>query len=540
MGKRRRSGQHQPSRRSKPTALLSRADFLRQKALELLTQQQFAPALEALDTLIESGQACVDDYCLAGKTLLSMREFAQAAMALEDGLRLNSEHEACRFSLAATRFQLGDVSAAVRHFQWVADRYNNPQARLNLATIAPGCPEINHQQLLEIRQTFAQNLRADSDHRVVLRTRSADGRLRVGYISAFFHRSNYMKPVWGLINGHDRSRFEIHLFADDTHEQGLEWFKSGSRDQIHLTQTMSNRELATLIRQQQLDILVDLNGYSAAWRLEIFMSRLAPVTVTWFNMYATSGLPGIDWIIGDEFVIRPEEERFYSERICRLPQSYLSFVVGHHAPDVVPPPCLATQKLTFGSLVSQYKITPVVLDAWSEILKRCPDSRLILGNRSLAKTANRDYVEQQFQHRGVEQGRVQLLPPADHFEFLKYYDRIDIAFDSFPYNGGTTTTEAIWQGVPVLTFDGDRWASRTSRTLLMNCHLNDFVASSVADYIDQAVRWATNPESAEHLSRLRTEMRSSLLKAPVCQIDTMVKSMEATYLQLVEAVAKTR
>ncbi|MEZ6031838.1 MAG: hypothetical protein R3C17_02005 [Planctomycetaceae bacterium] len=539
MGKRARPGQKKPSSRSKPSALRSSAEHLRRKALELLTQQQFPLALEALDTLIESGQACVDDYCLAGKTLLSMREFAQAAMALEDGLRLDREHEESRFSLAATLFQLGDVSAAVRHFQWVADRYNNPEARLNLATIAPGCPEIDHQQLLEIRRTFARSLQADADTTPILRVRSADGRLRVGYISAFFHRSNYMKPVWGLINGHDRSQFEIHLFADDTDEQGLAWFKSGSRDQIHLTQAMSNRELATLIRQQQLDILIDLNGYSAASRLEIFMSRLAPVTVTWFNMYATSGLAGIDWIIGDDFVIRPEEEQFYSEKICRLPQSYLSFVVGHHAPDVVPPPCLGTRKLTFGSLVSQYKITPVVLDVWSEILKRCPDSRLILGNRSLAKTANRDYVERQFQRRGVEQGRVQLLPPADHFEFLKYYDRIDIALDSFPYNGGTTTTEAIWQGVPVLAFDGDRWASRTSRTLLMNCHLNEFVASSAADYIDQAVHWATNPDSPQYLSRLRAEMRSLLLKAPVCQIDTMVKSMEATYLQLFEAVAKT-
>ncbi len=512
---------------------------LRQNALELLAQQKVLPALDALDTLIESGQARVDDYCLAGKTLLSMREFAQAAMALENGLQFDSEHEESRFSLAATLFQLGDVTAAVRHFQWVADRYNNPQARLNLATIVPGCPEVNHQQLLEIRRTFAQDLRADFDTSAILRTRSADGRLRVGYISAFFHRSNYMKPVWGLINGHDRSQFDIHLFADDTNEQGLEWFRSGSRDRIHLTQTMSNRELVSLIRQQQLDILVDLNGYSAASRLEIFMSRLAPVTVTWFNMYATSGLAGVDWIIGDEFVVRPEEARFYSEKICRLPQSYLSFVVGHHAPDVVPPPCRSTQNLTFGSLVSQYKITPAVLDAWSEILKRCPDSRLILANRSLAKTANRNYVEKQFQHRGVQPDRVKLLPPADHFEFLKYYDQIDIALDSFPYNGGTTTTEAIWQGVPVLTFDGDRWASRTSRTLLMNCHLSEFVASSLTDYIDQAVRWATHPESPQHLSRLRTEMRSSLLKAPVCQIDTMVKSMEATYRELVEAAAET-
>ena len=534
MGKPKRSAQNKHTARATIDGSQYGYDELRRRARDYAAKGQVIPALEVLNSLIEAGQACVEDWCLGGDLLRSVGEFAQAVTVLEQGLQLDSEHEACRFNLAAALFQLGDVTSAVHHFEWVAERYNNLHARLNLAMIIPGCPDVSHQRLLEIRQTFAAGLRAmpDTNKPCVFRSRAAEERLRVGYISAFLHRSNYMKPVWGLINGHDRQQFDIYLFADDTKGNGLAWFKPGAHDHIHYTQSLDNAQLVSLIHEQQLDIVVDLNGYSMASRLEILLSRLAPVTVTWFNMYATSGLPGIDWIIGDEFVVRPDEEPFYSEKICRLPQSYLSFVVGHESPDISPPPCLTSQRFTFGSLVSQYKITPAVLDAWSEILKRSPGSQLVLANRAIAKTANRDYITRQFVQRGVTSERIKLLPPAEHFDFLKYYDQIDIALDSFPYNGGTTTTEAIWQGVPVLTFDGDRWASRTSRTLLMNCHLSEFVATGVLDYIDSAVHWAIDPISPQRLNTLRTEMRTSLLNSSVCQTGNMVQAMETLYVQL--------
>ncbi len=199
---------------------------------------------------------------------------------------------------------------------------------------------------------------------------------------------------------------------------------------------------------------------------------------------------------------------------------------------MTPPPCLSDQPFTFGSLVSQYKISPSVLDAWSEILNRSPESRLVLANRAIGTTCNRDYVAEQFLKRGVNSDRLRFLPPAPHFEFLKYYDQIDIALDSFPYNGGTTTTESIWQGVPVLTFDGDRWASRTSRTLLMNCHLSEFVASGVQEYINAAVRWATKPDTHKRLAELRRTMRPRLITSPVCQISSMVQAMEDFFLKI--------
>jgi predicted O-linked N-acetylglucosamine transferase (SPINDLY family) len=343
-----------------------------------------------------------------------------------------------------------------------------------------------------------------------------------------------MKPVWALLNGHDRQRFEIVLFADNTDGTDLNWFQPGPHDHVHLTGALDNAQMIQLIREQSLDILVDLNGYSVPARLPVLAARLAPVGVAWFNMYATSGLPGMDWIVGDEFVIRPEEEPYYSERVKRLPQSYLSFAVGHEAPAVAPQPCLNGHVFTFGSLVSQYKITPAVLDAWSEILQLAPEAGLLLANRTLASPSNREYLLGQFERRGARSNQIELLKPAEHFAFLKYYDRIDVALDAFPYNGGTTTTEAIWQGVPVLTFEGDRWASRTSTSLLRNCHLGEFVASGVDAYVAAAIRWATDSGSHQRLAELRRAMRPCLLDSAVCRTSSMVQAMEDWYWEVCE------
>jgi predicted O-linked N-acetylglucosamine transferase (SPINDLY family) len=258
----------------------------------------------------------------------------------------------------------------------------------------------------------------------------------------------------------------------------------------------------------------------------LFLERPAPVTVAWFNMYATSGLPGIDYLVGDDQVVRPDEEAFFTEKIVRLPLSYLTFQVDHPVPPVVPPPCLQHGSLTFGSLVAQYKITPAVLDAWADILRRTNRTRLLLANTALKSLHNRRYVAWQFTRRGVAPERLVLCGPADHVAFLKYYDRIDVALDAFPYNGGTTTMEAMWQGVPVLTFDGDRWASRTSHTLLHRTHLAEFVADDVRQMVELAISLARSPDTPLRLSDLRQQMRSRLQASSACDTPALARSME--------------
>jgi protein O-GlcNAc transferase len=269
-----------------------------------------------------------------------------------------------------------------------------------------------------------------------------------------------MKPVWGLINQHDRSQFEVHLFAETAASAIKHGYRAHPWDCFHDISGPSNEAAAALIERSGIDLLVDLNGYSAQPRLALVALKPAPVIAGWFNMYASSGMASYDYLIGDDHVIPPDEEEFYCEKILRVPGSYLTFDVDCPVPPVVEPPSLATGVITFGSLATQHKINGEVIHAWCRILQQVPNSRLLMRNAVLGSAANCQFVHDLFGKHNIPRERVLLRGRADHYQFLRTYDEIDIALDTFPYNGGTTTTEAIWQGVPMVTYWGDRWASR--------------------------------------------------------------------------------
>ena len=505
---------------------------------------QLIPAITAYDRLIELGAATASNWRWIGNLMSDLGEFAQALAAFEHGLKIEPADPEMHHNLAKACYKLGQVDRAVEHFEIAIAHADAEVSWSSLATMIPAAPAASHQKVLDVRREFARRLAASelaagesaaSENDAlpkVAATVPRHDRLRIGYLSSFFDGFNYMKPVWGLINHHNRERFQITLFSDGSAAKGMPGYNPQSADRIQQTADLTTGQLADLIRNAEIDILVDLNAYSTVQRLPLFLQKCAPLTVAWFNMYATSGLPAFDYIVGDDEVIRPDEEPLYSERVLRLPVSYLTFEVTHPAPPVVPPPCSKNGRITFGSLVSQYKITSEVLDRWSEILRRTQDTSLLLANTMLKSKCNREFVIEQFSRRGVAPDRLELCGPAPHWEFLKYYDRIDVALDAFPYNGGTTTMEAIWQGVPVLTFDGDRWASRTSQTLLRRCHLKEFVTGDAAGMVQTAVDLTQDPQSRTKLGTLRSEMRTRLAASPVCNAAAMARGMERLYGQI--------
>lgn len=342
-----------------------------------------------------------------------------------------------------------------------------------------------------------------------------------------------MKPIWGLVNQHDRAQFQIYLFSDGalptTSRDAPHAYRRHETDRFHETSSLDNDALAQLIRAEEIDILVDLNGYSRMNRLPLFAQRPAPVIAGWFNMYATTGVDWFDYLIGDEHVVTRDEEAFYSERVVRVPGSYLTFSVDYPVPEVAPPPCVDGDCITFGCLASQYKLTDAVLDAWSAILTACPTARLLLKNAALGRESNREFLQRAFARRGIAASRVELDGPAEHFAFLQKYAAVDIALDTFPYNGGTTTTEAIWQGVPVVTFHGDRWASRTSATILREAGLGDWVAADLAGYVRLAIERAAARDAPQRLAKMRSGMRERLRRSRVCDTEGFCRAMESLY-----------
>jgi protein O-GlcNAc transferase len=460
------------------------------------------------------------------------REYVSAIMCFQKAVELQPDWLEARHNLARALFEVGQVSAAWTHFRYCAEQPQEAgaQARAMIAVIIPGVPEADNQAVLEARKSWAERDLSPTATGAEPAARASSGqRLRIGYVSSFFHRENYMKPVWGLINQHDRSVVEVHLFSDAPAASIQCGYSAHPEDRFFDTTNLSNEALAGLIRQAGIDVLIDLNGYSNMRRLPLFTFRPSPVAIAWFNMYATTGMSSFDYLIGDEHVIPVEEERFYSEKILRVPGCFLTFAVNYPVPPVADPPCLTKSGVTFGSFNSQYKITNEVVASWSCILKQSPNSSLILKNRHLASPVSRQFVYSLFAKHGIGPERILLEGPAEYYEFLKAYDRVDIVLETFPYNGGTSTTDAIWQGVPVITFDGDRWASRMAASILRESGLEEFVASDLESYISLAARWGSSSDTRERLTELRRTMRSKLSASSVCDTMRFARDMEHIY-----------
>jgi protein O-GlcNAc transferase len=474
-----------------------------------------------------------DAWYALGCAELDRDSHTEAIRCFHHALALRPTHARAHFDLGRALFGAGEVDAALDSLRIAA---NDPselrrEALARIARYIPGSPRADNAAVLAARRAWAAlETVAEGSFRPFRHDAASSGRkLRIGYVSAFFGKANWMKPVWGVINNHDRSQLEIHLFSDSeppTKECG---YSPHPRDRFVDARGLSNRELALAVAELGIDVLVDLNGYSFQSRFGVFIRRPAPLIVGWFNMYATTGVEAFDCIVGDDVVIPRQEERFYSERVVRVPGSYIAFSVLYQVPEIVPPPCAATGQLTFGSFASQYKLTDEVIAAWATILNRSPASRLLIKNRTLSDASNRAALHDRFQRHGVLSERVLLEGPEEHYQFLAAYARVDITLDTFPYNGGTTTTESLWAGVPVLTFNGDRWVSRISCSLLLAAGLDIWCMPDLNAYICRAVTLAGSPTVRDELAALRETMRARLLATAACDSAGLSRALEDLY-----------
>ena len=467
----------------------------------------------------------------AGCAEASRDEWAEAVMCFRKALEVDPEWAAAQHNLGQALFGLGQVDEALDLMRRAAAGGPPELPRATIALIITASPASDDQAILDARSAFAENdLPAPDRDRV--RARPHDGPLRIGYVAAVFDQHNYMKPVWGIINRHDRRQFAIHLFSDSPASDITQGYEAHPDDQFHDISRLSNQKAAELIERCGIDLLVDLNGYSRFRRLPLYALRPAPIIVGMFNLTATTGMRAFDYLIADGEAIPPEDEKFYCEKIVRVPGCYLSFEVTYPVPPVAAPPCVAKGAITFGCLGTMYKVNPGVVAAWSRILRQAPRSSLILKNSAMRSPRNRQFVHDLFGEQGIGPERVRLEGPSGHYEFLKQYDEIDVALDTFPANGGTTTSEAIWQGVPVIAFRGDRWAGRTSASILRAAKLGEFVAEGLEEYVSMAVEMAHSPGTPARLAELRRNMRAQLGASPLCDMRTITEAVEGLYLQM--------
>jgi len=491
-------------------------------------------ALGFFKKAVELDSGSVHGWFGQGMAYTNMGEFAASLEYFRKAIDLDPSVAITHHNLGRSLHETGQAELAYSSFKKSINLGFNATRR-EVAIFIPGCPSASNRTVLDERRKWADSLLklTGGKHKKYAIKRDTDKPcLKIGYVSAFFHKDNWMKVPFALIGQHDREKFQIHLFSDRTELTPAIQKHLQAGDRFHDLSDLSNEKAAAAIASLEIDILVDLNGHSYPERFPMFLRKPAALIVGWFNVYATTGFDCFDYLIGDDCVIPPGEEPWYCEKIARMAGSYLAFGVAYDVPEVSQPPCIVNGFVTFGSLISQYKITEHVIDAWCQILNSSPGSHLLIRNAALGKRSNQQFLRSQFVSRGIADERISLEGPAPHFEFLETYNRIDIALDAFPYNGGTTTIEAIWQGVPVVTYWGDRWVSRTSATLLLATSLDELLAKDLPGYIHLATRLASDPQK---LQTMRQTMRDRVLESKACDTVSFARSMEKLYREIWES-----
>jgi len=357
-------------------------------------------------------------------------------------------------------------------------------------------------------------------------TKDAGRPLRVGFISADFCAHScafFLKP---LFDAHDGKNFQFFAYADVFHPDLYTDFLKARTAGWQNIVGLSDARVAELVRADGIDILIDLAGHTSKNRLGVFALKPAPVQATWLGYPNTTGLPAIDWRLVDA-VTDPTgtAEALAVERLHRLPAPFLCYEAAPKTPDVMPLPALANGHVTFGSFNKINKISDSAVRLWAAVLAAVPNSRLILKSLSFNDQPTRERLLAIVTAAGVAVERVTLLAWEPLLKgHLETYQRIDIALDTLPYNGTTTTCEAAWMGVPTVALCGDRHAARVGATINQALGLDALVAADEAGFVKAAAGLAAD---VDRLARLRLELRDRMRRSPLCDGPGFARKFES-------------
>ena len=366
---------------------------------------------------------------------------------------------------------------------------------------------------------------------------AANRRLRVGYVSADFRRHSVAWFAEPLLAAHDRASIELFCYAAVASPDAVTARFRRLADQWRDIEGVDDAAVAEMIRADRIDVLVDLTGHTAGSRQLVFARKPAPVQVAYMLGHGySSGLRAMDAFLADDFLAPPTADALFSETLVRLPRIPLAYAPPDEMPQVAPLPASTNGYVTFGHFGRPDRLNDTVIAAWARILHAVPNARLVLNSMPFREPAFRDLFATRFAVHDVAAERLELLATAPQPRTWAAYGTIDIALDPFPHNAGTTTVEALWHGVPVVSLAGRPSVGRFGAMILHAVGMDDWVTSSIDGYVARAVAAATDVAA---LARGRSELRQRVAASPLCDAPGLARHVEAAYRDLWNAWARS-
>jgi protein O-GlcNAc transferase len=355
-----------------------------------------------------------------------------------------------------------------------------------------------------------------------------DRRLRVGYVSPNLRNQAVVSFILPILENHDAWEVESFCYSDVIAADAWTERARKGADEWRDTAELGNEQLARLIRDDRIDILVDLTGHIGGGRLQSFAFKPAPIQITWIGYQATTGLSAINYFLTDAWADPPgQTEEYLVERLFRLPETFFCYMSPPQPPDVGPLPALSRGYITFGSFNNLAKVTPRTLDLWARLLLAVPESHLLL--MTPASTEVHQRIRAVFTAAGVSADRLELVRRVPLREYLERYNQIDIALDPVPFNGHTTTLDAAWMGCPTVMLAGEIYAYRYGGSVLRNLGLGDLIATDEDDYIRIAAGLAADKN---RLSEIRLRLRTTMAGSSITDAVGFTRNLEQAYRQM--------
>jgi predicted O-linked N-acetylglucosamine transferase (SPINDLY family) len=509
------------------------ADCLNNFGYVLKNQGKLAEAMNCFLEAIARKPNHAGAYANLGSTAYDMGQFHDAIRCFRTALSIDPNNLATRNSLGAALKETGDLQSAIQEFEQVlASDPDYALAYINLGNVARelGQPELAieyfrkilerdprqdrlHSNLLFAMlmvpgysqdEIFAEHLRFAAQFEAPLRAcwpthdnpRDKHKRLKVGYVSGDFRNHAVAYFIEPVLAKHDKSQVEIFCYYNNHQDDDLTRRFAALSDHWVLCNGLSDEELAARIRQDGIDILIDLSGHTRHNRLMTFARKPAPIQITWIGYPATTGLAAMDYRITDaNYDPEGMTERYHTETLLRLPMAGLFKPVANRPP-INALPALTQGVFTFACLNNLAKITEENIALWSQILSALPHARLMLGN---VDDLARPRLVDLFAKYGIGEERLVLHQKMALGDFLALHQQIDLALDPFPYPGGTTSLHALSMGVPVITLAGDSPVSLCGAGIMRNAGLPEFITTSPQEYMQRAIAFASDLPRLEQI-----------------------------------------
>jgi len=484
-------------------------------------------AVAAYRRAIEIDPAFSPAHVNLGAALMPLGRHEEAAAAFRRVIELQPRFAAAHCNLGGVLREQGRMDEAIACYERAVQC--EPTSAIfhsNLLAALDFSPGITLRRLFEAHRVF------DERHAAPLRaswrphqnTREPDRPLRIGFVSPRFTAHPVTRFSVRLFENLDRAQFHTTCYSDTPDSDAMTARVQASTSVWCDTAGLSDEQLAARIHADRIDLLFDLAGHTVGNRLLVFARKPAPMQITWLDYAGTTGLSAIDYILADPRQIPPGAEPWYSEKVLRMPDDYICYDPPDDAPPVAPLPALSRGHVTFASFNAPAKITAHMVGVWSRILECVPHSRLLLKNRGMDDADAHTRFQRMFAEHGIDPTRVELLGWSPSAEVRALYHEVDLALDTSPYNGGLTTCEALWMGVPVVTCPGETFASRHSLAHLTAAGFTDTIACDFDDYVKIAVALSSD---LPRLAALRAGLRDQMAASPLCDGPQFAKNFAA-------------